>query len=368
MDNHPGGWRCHQVGDKRYAVKMPPHWRGRPGRDGRAARDVAEFCSVCWGTGLFPHVLLEPQQPQAQATSPTPGPLATTSPLATAVKSMATNTSTMSPTAAPATTTSTLQQRALNMVREFMFETTKEDTKKVVASCVRGAPSYRIKGVALRKEAHDFRARYPMAPKIAFPPPVGRALQQRANGVWTQEALTKACDIFMLDFDIMCIMPELTHFDELSGDDRWCVPGFADRVCMPCAQCGTNKFVSLSRPSVLKGSLKFFHGFDGPIALVYSRYCCANPACPSVKRDSEGRIIPKEFSAHTKTQLDMLPSSVRLDFDFELLPSGRGGYTHTLRSFLLNSCAKQLQDVHTIAEQVSYLPTLDQYRKSTLFW
>ena len=68
--------------------------------------------------------------------------------------------------------------------------------------------------------------------------------------------------------------------------------------------------------------------------------------------NDKDKIIPIEFSASSAAQMAMLPDAVRIDFDFVLMPSGRGGYTGELRSFLLNSCAKQMQDVATVAEQV----------------
>ena len=108
--------------------------------------------------------------------------------------------------------------------------------------------------------------------------------------------------------------------------------------------------MSLNRPNVVKGDIKFFHGFDSPKAVVCSRYTCCNPAC--CRMNGKGKIIPIEFSASSATQIAMLPDAARIDFDFVLMPSGRGGYTGELRSFLLNSCAKQMQDVATVAEQV----------------
>ena len=49
MENVAGGWRCVPTGTPRFAVKKDAGWRGLPGRGGVAARDVAEYCGLCWG-------------------------------------------------------------------------------------------------------------------------------------------------------------------------------------------------------------------------------------------------------------------------------------------------------------------------------
>ena len=43
---HVPGRPCIPANSARYAIKMPPEWRGLPGRGGRPAQDVAEYSSL----------------------------------------------------------------------------------------------------------------------------------------------------------------------------------------------------------------------------------------------------------------------------------------------------------------------------------
>jgi hypothetical protein len=445
LESDANGQRCQPAGSIRFAVKMAPAWRGLPGRGGARAHDVAEFCASCWQTGLYPGLLYlsadslddstvaaRPSSPSSSSSSAAAAAAPAAAAAAAAAPQLA---AALQPAAAVAAAAApidpsaseellreaTAEQKglAIKIVREVMYEKVDDGAKKV-AGKLRAAPSYVTGGKALRAEAQAFRERHPSAPQISLPPPAARALKARGEGPWTKKSMNDAMNTFMMDFDIMCVFPELTHFEELYEDARWRVSGFADQVRMPCAECGTNEFVRLNRSNVIKGDIKFMHAFDGPKALVCSRYTCSNPACcrtkdlrpkemsvaqlkeqlqrrtlscTGKKAELEARlqvaldeevvaaaqrvvahdsddvvavdettdatikvIIPTEFSASAAAQLDMLPDAVRLDFDFVLMPSKRGGYTHSLRSFLLNSCAKQMQDVATIAEQVRRHP------------
>ena len=366
LESSLDGKRCQPPGTLRFVVKMPADWRGLPGRDGVPSCGPAEFCGSCWASGLWPRTLLDDYCAPAHHAAPARAPVAAararkTSAVFSSPPTPAKYTQKTTPPVRPARTAvpaavdgtsleaTTAAQKivALRIVRNFMFDS--PASGRMVASRLRGAPSYAPNGMALRMEARAFRNLHPTAPQIALPRPADRL---SGMGPITR---ADAMEIFMADFEIICITPELTHFEELARDPRWCVPGFVDQIRMPCAVCGTNEFVTLSRSNVVKGDIKFFHDFTGPRAIVCSRYSCANPACGSVRKSANGtRIIPAGFSASAPQQLDMLPDSVRLDFDFVLLPSGRGGYTNSLKNFVLKSCAKQLQDTTTVAEQYQH--------------
>ena len=122
-----------------------------------------------------------------------------------------------------------------------MYGVALSSSAKVTVSVKGSAAAY------YRAEAQAFRERHPSAPQISLPPPAARALKARGEGPWTKKSMNDAMNTFMMDFDIMCVFPELTHFEELYEDARWRVSGFADQVRMPCAECGTNEFVRLNR-------------------------------------------------------------------------------------------------------------------------
>jgi hypothetical protein len=60
MENAPGGWRCVPAGTPRFAVKKDAQWQGLPGRGGVAAREIAEYCGLCWGNLL---AIVDAEQP-----------------------------------------------------------------------------------------------------------------------------------------------------------------------------------------------------------------------------------------------------------------------------------------------------------------
>ena len=53
----------------RHVVKMPPTWRGSGCRDGKLAKDLAEFCGSCWAPGQFPDLLLDSTAPPPPSSS-----------------------------------------------------------------------------------------------------------------------------------------------------------------------------------------------------------------------------------------------------------------------------------------------------------
>jgi hypothetical protein len=64
--------RCQLAGVARHVVKMPPTWRGSGCRDGKLAKDLAEFCGSCWAPGQFPDLLLDSTAPPPPSSSSPP--------------------------------------------------------------------------------------------------------------------------------------------------------------------------------------------------------------------------------------------------------------------------------------------------------
>ena len=67
---HVPGRPCIPANSARYAIKMPPEWRGLPGRGGRPAQDVAEYCAPCFDM-CFPELFAEAQKGVPPAPAPT---------------------------------------------------------------------------------------------------------------------------------------------------------------------------------------------------------------------------------------------------------------------------------------------------------
>ena len=71
LEEVANGVRC-QLAGARHVVKMPPTWRGSGCRDGKPAKDLAEFCGSCWAPGQFPDLLLDSTAPPPPSSSSPP--------------------------------------------------------------------------------------------------------------------------------------------------------------------------------------------------------------------------------------------------------------------------------------------------------
>ena len=191
LESSLDGKRCQPPGTLRFVVKMPADWRGLPGRDGVPSCGPAEFCGSCWASGLWPRTLLDDYCAPARHAAPARAPVAAararkTSAVFSSPPTPAKYTQkTMPPvrparTAVPAAvdgtsleaTTAAQKIVALRIVRNFMFDS--PASGRMVASRLRGAPSYAPNGMALRMEARAFRNLHPTAPQIALPRPADR--------------------------------------------------------------------------------------------------------------------------------------------------------------------------------------------------
>ena len=72
LEEVANGVRCQLAGVARHVVKMPPTWRGSGCRDGKLAKDLAEFCGSCWAPGQFPDLLLDSTAPPPPSSSSPP--------------------------------------------------------------------------------------------------------------------------------------------------------------------------------------------------------------------------------------------------------------------------------------------------------
>jgi hypothetical protein len=215
----------------------------------------------------------------------------------------------------------------------------------------------------VRAEAQRFQELWPLAPAIPLPAARGRALKHRpTGGNWTKDAQQAMMEEFMAMFDVLIVFPELSHFEELSLDPLW---QKGTGVLMPHSVCQSNEYVELDTPSLLHGDVKFFHDVSGVVAVVGSRYKCSNPQCERVQRKASGdgvdlssasnHLLAQEFAVsfvgYTADQLAMLPTEVRVDFPFVEMPGNHGGYSLSLREFLVHSVQKQMQDA-TVLERL----------------
>ena len=215
----------------------------------------------------------------------------------------------------------------------------------------------------MRAEAQRFQELWPLAPAIPLPAARGRALKHRpTGGNWTKDAQQAMMEEFMAMFDVLIVFPELSHFEELSLDPLW---QKGTGVLMPHSVCQSNEYVELDTPSLLHGDVKFFHDVSGVVAVVGSRYKCSNPYCERVQRKASGdgvdlssasnHLLAQEFAVsfvgYTADQLAMLPTEVRVDFPFVEMPGNHGGYSLSLREFLVHSVQKQMQDA-TVLERL----------------
>ena len=68
LEEVANGVRCQLAGVARHVVKMPP----TRCRDGKPAKDLAEFCGSCWAPGQFPDLLLDSTAPPPPSSSSPP--------------------------------------------------------------------------------------------------------------------------------------------------------------------------------------------------------------------------------------------------------------------------------------------------------
>ena len=264
------------------------------------------------------------------------------------------------------------KQRAAIILKALLYEVKEKEKafvpgKGVPGSSIllKGAPSYGVNGSVIRAEADAFMRLYPTAPRVDIPAAWRRAAHLRGDGGWTTDTMHAVADTFGTSFFLMCVMPELTHFDLLVTEPAW---RKGDSICMPCAACKTNEYVELDCSTLIHGSkqapgVKFFHDIGGvPGGVIGSRYFCSNPKCaPVYKKAFDDGIdlnlacnakaairYRVSFTAYTEGQMAMLPARVRMDFPFTLMPANKGGYSHSLRELLLHSTEKQAQCEDTL--------------------
>ena len=72
LEEAPNGAAASSRASRWHVVKMPPTWRGSGCRDGKLAKDLAEFCGSCWAPGQFPDLLLDSTAPPPPSSSSPP--------------------------------------------------------------------------------------------------------------------------------------------------------------------------------------------------------------------------------------------------------------------------------------------------------